>query len=271
MRICYFSDLHLEHYNYEQKFPEADTLLLAGDICHAVDLVNYRNNPDRIKRRDHTLWFFDEVLERFQHVLYSIGNHEHFEFDFHETCQAINHALPTELILLDKKHVEIEGIIFYGATLWTDFNNSNPDDMAAASLKMPEYRYATAGDSLLTPEITIRDHKLALERLSDIANTSRNKPVIAVTHHSPSLLGLNTTIHNPALQNAFASDLHDFIQKHNNIKHWIFGHTHIQKEFKVEQCHLAANCRGYSDLEQIAYLFSPEKFFKFSAENGVAA
>ncbi|MGH1352665.1 MAG: metallophosphoesterase [Methyloligellaceae bacterium] len=264
MRICYFSDLHLEHYDYKHKFPEADILLLAGDICRAVDLAEYHNNPCRMERRDHAMWFFDELLERFPHIIYCMGNHEHLDFDFYETHDALRHALPTGITILNKEHVEINGAVFYGATLWTDFNDADRDDTANATQKMPEYKYVSAGNSLLTPEITMQDHNLALSNLSRLAAADRSKPVITVTHHSPSLLGLNNSVHNPSLQRAFASDLDFFIKSHNNIRHWIFGHTHIQRKFEIGHCQLAANCRGYRELEQSAHTFSPQISFNFS-------
>ena len=264
MRICYLSDLHLEHYKYEMAFPKGDLLLLAGDICRAVDLVDWKNNAERTKHRDHVLWFFDEITEKFRHVLYCAGNHEHFDFDFFETHQALRSELPDTIHVLDKDYIEIENTIFYGATLWSDFEGNYSGAMACAQEKMPEYKYVTAGAKQLTPEVTLRDHYLALRNLSYTSKRFQNQPLVVLTHHSPSFKGQNNAVYNPSLRGAFATDLEEYIAKHSNILHWVFGHTHVQTSFEIEQCKVMANCRGYKEIETQALQFNPDTYFDLS-------
>lgn len=265
MQIRYFSDLHLEFYRNDLLLSEADTLLLAGDICRATDLVNWQQSLQARDRRDDIMWLFDNALEKFGNIIYCMGNHEHFDFDFYETCEALKYHLPDEIHILDKEHVEIGNLIFFGATLWTSFNNGDLDEMANAWERLPDYKYIKAGMDRLIPEIVIKDHELTLRNLSHTAKSNPDKTIIVTTHHAPSYFGLNEQFSDNGLEYAFATDLHNFIKEHDNIRHWIFGHTHMQKEFQVGNCHLATNCRGYPEIEHSARTFSPDQYFNHNS------
>ncbi len=264
MQIRYFSDLHLEFYKNDLVLSEADTLLLAGDICRATDLVNWQASLEARDKRDDIMWLFDNALEKFKNIIYCMGNHEHFDFDYYETCEALKYHLPEDIHILDKEHTEISNIIFYGATLWTSFNNGKLDEMTNARERIPDYKHIFAGQGLLTPEIVLKDHELALRNLSYTAKSNPDKTIIVLTDHTPSYHGLNKKYDDNGLQMAFASDLHSFIGDHPNIRHWIFGHTHLQKKFSIGNCHLATNCRGYPELEPSAKTFSPDQHFNLN-------
>lgn len=265
MQIRYFSDLHLEFYRNDLLLSKADTLLLAGDICRATDLVNWQESLQARDRRDDIMWLFDNALDNFKNVIYCLGNHEHFDFDFYETCEALRYHLPEEVHILDKEHIAIDNLIFFGATLWTNFKNGNIDEMQNAKEKIPDYKHILAGQDMLTPELILKEHELALRNLSYTAKHNPDSTIIALTHHSPSYQGLNEKYSDNGLQSAFATDLHDFILDHPNIRHWIFGHTHMQKEFTVGQCHLATNCRGYPEIENSTGMFSPDLHFNLNS------
>jgi predicted phosphodiesterase len=96
MKIQLASDLHLEFHDLNlQNQNGADVLVLSGDICTAQDLHDHPNvfvDPwapgamDDLRRqvgkaqrfRD----FFKRVSFQFPHVIYVMGNHEHYHGKF---------------------------------------------------------------------------------------------------------------------------------------------------------------------------------------------
>ena len=266
IRVHYCSDLHLEQGDLNAPIPEGDILILAGDICIAEDLVSWQSDCKKKESRDRAMWFFDTVSESFEHVLYCMGNHEHLDFDLYHTEDFLKSQLHSNIHLLEKQHIKIEDTIFYGATLWSDFKGANPDQIKKSGEKMPEYKYARAGKNLLTPEITLQEHQMTLKSLRQTARQYYDHNIVVISHHAPSYQGLSEYFNGTGTQGAFASDLIDIIQTHDNIKHWVFGHTHLKREFQVETCRFHTNCRGYKGHDQTAENFAMNTWFEIATE-----
>ena len=78
MKIAVCSDLHLEFADIELKNEDnADVLILGGDICVAKDIANIDSF-----RGDTFREFFKRCSKEFPHVIYIMGNHEHYNGDF---------------------------------------------------------------------------------------------------------------------------------------------------------------------------------------------
>ena len=70
MKIALASDVHLEFGPISfQNTENAEVLILSGDICIAKDFGKKFEK------------FFAECSERFPHVVYVMGNHEHYDGD----------------------------------------------------------------------------------------------------------------------------------------------------------------------------------------------
>jgi len=119
MKIALASDVHLEFGDLFLKNEEnAEVLILSGDICTAKV---FKHKPkERAVVRD----FFKRCAFQFPHVVYVMGNHEHYDFDFAHTYDRLkNELLPFDNIhLLEKETWEHNGITFVGGTLWTNMN-----------------------------------------------------------------------------------------------------------------------------------------------------
>jgi predicted phosphodiesterase len=90
MKIALASDIHLEFGPIELKMTEsADVLILAGDICQAVDV----NNDTTIGRTCQT--FFKQCSDRFPKVVYIMGNHEHYQGDYARSRERLQKMLDT--------------------------------------------------------------------------------------------------------------------------------------------------------------------------------
>ena len=136
MKIAVTSDVHLEFGPLKlTNDNNADVLVLGGDICVAVDL----NEPDDlgITEMRHTERFH-ELMEssskNFKNVIMIMGNHEHYHGDYAESANKIRKHLKdySNIHFLDKEFVDIEGVRFFGGTMWTNFDcgNGPGDDYA---------------------------------------------------------------------------------------------------------------------------------------------
>jgi Icc-related predicted phosphoesterase len=122
MKIALASDIHLEFGDLFLKNEEnADVLILSGDICTAKV---FKHKPkERALVRD----FFKRCSFQFPHVVYIMGNHEHYDFDMRDTYDRLKFELaPFENIhLLEKETWEHGDITFVGGTLWTNMNKED--------------------------------------------------------------------------------------------------------------------------------------------------
>ena len=104
MRIALASDIHLEFGPIELKNTEnAEVLILSGDICVAADLNPYGEDDEERSVRIHT--FFQGCCSEFKHVMYVVGNHEHYHGDFTKTISKLKECLGylVNLHILDKE------------------------------------------------------------------------------------------------------------------------------------------------------------------------
>lgn len=193
-----------------------------------------------------------------------MGNHEHYGFRFDKTYQHLKDNLPSNIVLLEKEQVEIEGVIFLGATLWTDCNNGDPITMFNLQQSMNDYRiiqnyYADKNQYYkLVPDFTYKVHKSTLEYFKKQLELYRDKKVVVVTHHSPSKQSIKPKYKGDYHMNGgYSSNLEQFILDHPQIKFWTHGHTHDTFNYFVGDCQIICNPRGYVGYEERANEFDP--------------
>ena len=136
MKIAVTSDVHLEFGPLTLTNDlGADVLVLSGDICVAADLRS--PDPYDIMNTRHTDRFRD-LLEsastNFGQVILIMGNHEHYHGDFAKSADTIRNFVKSynNVHFLDKEYVDIDGVRFFGGTLWTNFDlGQGPGDELA--------------------------------------------------------------------------------------------------------------------------------------------
>jgi Icc-related predicted phosphoesterase len=268
MRCHYMSDLHLEAQDFQHKLPGGDVLIIAGDLCHAVALDPARTDPYSVKQRDRVLRLVEAATRTFAHVLVVAGNHEHYGSVFEDTGPLLRKHLAGATVL-DDECIEIDGVRFFGTTLWTDLEGRNEGVSVRIRRGMGEYFFVktrranddgeTASTKLL-PAHTLAAHDRAVHALRGLAALPE-RPTVIVSHHAPSLKGLNPLHKGNGLDGAFASDLDDVIAGMKNTLFWVHGHTHIRKKYNVGRTTVLANCRGFDGKDLSARGFSPECYF----------
>lgn len=278
MKVNVISDLHLEF--DDLVLPGGDVLVLSGDICEAKNLnaSTYDSNgvtfsfERKGRRPDRYYRFFKEECSKYRHVVYVMGNHEHYGFRFDKTYQHLKENLPSNITLLERESIDIDGVIFMGGTLWTDCNNGDPITMYSLQQSMNDYRVVTNfyqdknAYYKLTPEVTRSVHKQTLDYLRNELAKYSNQKVVVVTHHSPSKQSIKPRYEGDYHMNGgYSSNLEQFIIDHPQIKFWTHGHTHDPFNYMINDCNIICNPRGYVGYESRAQEFDPQLGFDIEA------
>ena len=260
MKIALASDIHLEFGDLELYNTEnADVLVLSGDICVAKHLNGEHYCDSRYRK------FFKECSERFSHVIYVLGNHEHYSYDVQYTTGHLKRELSYKnLHILDNETVDILDYTFVGTTLWTNMNEEDNLTLYHVSSMMSDFQIIKNGartlnewgkPARLTPEDTVVFHKKSMDYINHVCHDV-DKKYIVVGHHCPSLKSIHPRYANDRIMNgAFASDLDDFIAYRPQIKLWTHGHTHEPFDYMISETRVVCNPRGYLGHENRADSF----------------
>lgn len=284
MKIAVCSDLHLEFGNLVLDNPgDVDVLILSGDICVAKDLM-YHDASGIVSfgKSDRYHTFFQQCCEKFPHVLYVVGNHEHYHGDFVETVPNLKKFLAylPNLHILDKETFELNDVVFIGSTLWTDMNNNDPMTLHMIGSMMNDFRIVDNGNRVVnyktfddpehpdkptfrtrvarfSPEDAVEEHVKSLAYIEHVyTNTPPWKTVVVVGHHTPSHQSCHPRYRGDREMNGgYHSNLSDFILDRPGIKLWTHGHTHELFDYMIGDCRVVCNPRGYIGHEQISIDF----------------
>ena len=289
MKILLGSDLHIEFGQLEvTNAHNADVLILSGDIVTAHDLQGW--NPDFIPpmaKAQRFMTFFEQCSTNFKHVLYVMGNHEHYHGDFATSADTLRAALKeySNIHLMDKECITIDDITFIGGTLWTDMNKEDPSTLYGIKGYMNDYRIIENSNELVhfktpvygtkegggtdydnivsqefhtrpakfSPEDSVVDHKAMLAFIADTVKGMHTEKFVVVGHHSPSKLSTKPQYEKDVMVNgAYSSDLSDFMLDHPQIKMWTHGHTHHEFDYMIGSTRVVCNPRGYIGYEDHA-------------------
>lgn len=234
MKIISFSDLHLEFGKLFDVPDEsiADVMILAGDIITFADL----SPLEKIARS----WR--------KPILYVAGNHEFYTRtpmqDDITRFKAWSANYP-HLYFLQDEPVTIDGVHFFGGTMWTDFNSGNPNAMMTARQQMNDFQLIRAStDAFFHPEDSILLHNLFKTKLISWFEENKEQPRVVISHHAP-VINPNTRYRTSPLQPAFNSlDMIEVIEKYQpNL--WVYGHTHECDDQTLGSTRIISNQRGY--------------------------
>jgi Icc-related predicted phosphoesterase len=267
MKIALVSDVHLEFGDLDfDNDSGADVLILGGDICVATDIAQrdpyntmgseYRSN------RFHD--FFQRCCDRFPHVIFIVGNHEHYHGDFAKTVPHFKDVLGylPNLHILEKETFVLDDITFIGGTLWTDMNRRDNRTLHDISRMMNDFRCvdnsAKTEDGRgwpgrFTTTDAANDHDAMVAFIDQTIAANPAGRYVVVGHHSPSRLSTHPKYQHQFIMNGgYSSELDDFIQDRPQIKLWIHGHTHEDFDYQIAGCRIVCNPRGYINYEERA-------------------
>jgi hypothetical protein len=146
-----------------------------------------------------------------------------------------------DFTLLENNSVTVNGVVFWGATLWTDFNLYGDPIAAQASCK-----------SMLNDTRRIADsanwlqwHKHSVASLEEfLLQRQVGEEVCIITHYLPSQKSISQQYAGSSLNSGFASNL-DHLVTAVCQKTWLHGHTHSACDYYLGGSRVICNPRGY--------------------------
>jgi len=276
VKISLVSDVHLEFGDLDFENDQgAQVLILGGDICVAADVDVYdpriseqgfaRARSDRIHE------FFARCCNRFEHVIYIVGNHEYYHSDFATAFAHLKRVLGylPRLHVLEKESVSIGDVTFLGGTLWTDMNAEDPDTLYRIRSYMNDFRIIKDSrnpvhykdsegvfhtrEGRFSPETSVEEHRAMLKFVTESIAANPTGKYVVVGHHAPSKASTHAQYADQIMVNgAYSSNLDQFMLDHPQIKLWTHGHTHHEFDYMIGSCRVMCNPRGYDGYEEQA-------------------
>jgi hypothetical protein len=259
-------------------------LILSGDICVAADIG--RPDPHGIlesARSDRIVDFFKRCSFQFPHVIYVLGNHEHYHGDFATTGNKIKSMLESNFLsnvyLLQNEIKQIDDVTFIGGTLWTDMNGEDPTTLYHMKSMMNDFRCVTNSNRVVnyktyeqingvdnrdrpvfqervgkfSPEDAVDEFKRFTGYIQQIVEGRFDQKFVVAGHHAPSRLSTHARYADDAVMNGgYSSSLDEYMIDHPQIKLWTHGHTHHDFDYMVGSTRVVCNPRGYINYEESA-------------------
>ena len=176
----------------------------------------------------------------------------------------------TKIRILDNDTVKIYDWTLVGATLWTDFNRSDPFTMYVVERGMNDFRligkedvedmnyFNRTSNRKIDAQFILEQHQTSLSYIYDVVKS--NDKVIVMTHHAPTSKSVNIEHSGQTLDYAYFSDLSDFILVNPSIKYWVHGHTHMNVDYMVGDCRVLSNQKGYRFEKSAKYFTGTQSF-----------
>ncbi len=258
MKIRILSDLHLDvNRDYPFKLADKETFtILCGDTS---------GDPELTKE-----WIRNNV----RHGAFVAGNHlvyNHSGRSIGELRKSMASGDTGDCTYLDcmvdgcpvVKELD-ERTVIVGSTMYTDFSlnlngGSQPQDLTILRNKrlslgcMNDYRWGLVERddkpgtlrSLHPDDLTLGFENFMCQLKMEVEKNHKDKDIIVATHYCPSPKCIDDCYLDDDNNSSYVTDLEDFILKHKNIKLWCCGHVHHQDSFKVGDCLVVMNPRGY--------------------------
>jgi Icc-related predicted phosphoesterase len=245
MKIALISDVHAEYYrnqpNWLPPLPEnPDVLVLAGDLHVGKSLIQF------VEQVSH-------ALPNTQ-IVFIAGNHEFYRQYRLATLNAYRAAFAEheKIHFLENNYVDIAGIRFIGATLWTGFPLHLPDYtqekvMAYAKDSVSDFSLIaedTAAIQTFTPEMAKTLFSESKTKIEQILAESDPSKCVVVTHFPPAKQLLHPKFSPDMASSYFTADCLDLIERHQPA-YWFYGHNHWSTQTTIGKTQLVSNQFGY--------------------------
>ena len=232
MRLHILSDLHMEIAPYKLQVFDADVIILAGDIAEGTNGIE---------------WAASLLDATDAQIIYIAGNHEFYHAELNDTRQKISAFCKghSRLHYLENDELIINNVRFLGATLWTDFNLTQPEDqettLRMSELSLTDFRLIQYQQSRLKVKDIIEMHLDSIKFIEVKLDENFAGKTVIITHHAPALQSVAPKYQDSFLKTYFASDLSHLLG-HSDI--WIHGHTHVRSDYQIGKTRVICNPRG---------------------------
>jgi Icc-related predicted phosphoesterase len=255
MRAFVISDIHrvpMDIYRGPVGIPEADICICAGDITDNVYAT--------------IVYVLAEIASKMP-VVVVLGNHDYYSTSIDRALEiARKRFAGTNVHLLENDTVEVLGVRFIGATLWTDFEipHGMPDGMDELAVDerrdlafhvcirdIADFRHIYRSDvrrpgetGFVTIQELIARHRESRAYIERRLDDAFDGPTVVLTHHAPSPRSIHPAYIGAPSNAAFASDLTNTIDI-GRPTYWIHGHIHHASDYVEGETRVLCNPRGY--------------------------
>ncbi len=233
--IQYCSDLHLEfdmNRKWIGKYPLAvkgDVLLLGGDIMLFAQQEQHND-------------FLDYVAANYQVVYWIPGNHEYYHSNIDGRSGTLYEAVRDNVFLVNNTTVRIGDTDLICSTLWSKISPANEWQI---NRSMNDFKVIKSGDNRLRIAEYNLLHEQARQFVEEAVMGSTAKHKVVLTHHVPTLMNYPPKYKGDVLNEAFAVEMHDFIEG-SGVDCWLYGHTHYNTpDFTIGNTRMLTNQLGY--------------------------
>ena len=249
MKFKLLSDLHLEFYGRKpfgrDAIPEWEPtptdedkntiLLLAGDI-HVGEKA---------------LPWIEKMCERFQEVVYILGNHEFYNNEVNDVRDYWKTVFQGgNFTFLDNETLYLDNVRIIGGTLWTEV--TDPFAIWEGPRKMTDYQITTVREQGTTLKMNVqhtnRMHAATREYIRKELEQPWKGKTIVMTHHLPHPLCVAERFKTDRLTDFFMTNLDYIIEKYD-IDYWVHGHTHDNVDVEVHDTRILCNPMGYHGVQ----------------------
>lgn len=231
MKIQFFSDIHLEFGAMPLPATDADMIIAAGDIGVGLGGIKWLKGSGKP-------------------TIYVAGNHEFYGGDLIHTREAIVDAtLDSNIHFLENRAVELDGVRFLGATLWTDFMGGNVGFMEKASVQMNDYTQISKRSMPLRPQDLFDVNSASRAWLARELDRRFAGKTVVVTHHAPTVESWMYS-ERAFYRASYCNDLKLFFDRFD-IDLWIHGHVHAAFDYHVNGIQVLCNPRGYDGYQLV--------------------
>ena len=248
MKISLLSDLHLSVHPMTPPQTGADVVVLAGDIWRPAEAIEWA--------RQFTV-----------PTLFVAGNHEFYGRDLDGAVAELQLAAAgSNVHVLHKQSITLDGVRFLGCTLWTDFRFFSDAEQRQLGLQQAvelvrdfsRIRAAPDSPELFTPAHSQRLFDDSVAWLEQQFAQPHDGPTVVISHHAPSPRSVHPRFAGSALNACFVSDLEQRILQWQPAL-WLHGHLHDSFGYRIGATRVACNPRGYArDGKQENQLFDPD-------------
>jgi Icc-related predicted phosphoesterase len=289
LKVGFFSDLHSEFLRPRILLSPKDRRLgriyaqedladaLAASYVHCDVIVAAGDIGDGAKAVDFLKMAFPE-----KPVIFVPGNHEYWGSEMFTVqkkmelgCEGTNIHFMHD----GNKTIEIEGVRFCGATLWTDYKLTGSEyAMNEAERLMNDFRKIRVlkggGGRLGVPGGAYSkvkpghfaqfhaDHLRSIKK--EMARALEDDAIlVVVSHHAPSSESLVFDSERDHLREwgpvfeahdvCYASHLDHLFEGDEAPSYWIHGHTHVAVDYRVGNTRVVSNPKGYAEGDETGW------------------
>ncbi|WP_211444185.1 metallophosphoesterase family protein [Collimonas humicola] len=235
MKISLLSDLHLSVHPMAPPQTGADVVVLAGDIWRPAEAIEWA--------RQFTV-----------PTLFVAGNHEFYGRDLEGAVAELRVAAEgSNVHVLHKQSIALDGIRFLGCTLWTDFRFFKSEEQRQLGLQQAvelvrdfsRIRISPGSSQLFTPAHSQLLFDDSVAWLEQQFAQPYDGPTVVISHHAPSAQSVHPRFAGSPLNACFISELEDRILQWQPAL-WLHGHLHDSFDYRIGATRVVCNPRGYA-------------------------